>query len=176
MKLTQTFNALPSVEVIQRYMPKAVQDFALDPTDPPEPTQVYQHFSKAVQDFTLEPTLTYADPDTSSPSLSLTPRSDSGSPKKVNKPTSNSVFFSAYRPKLKNKKQNASDLYMPRNTVFQQIKSRVSKHSIPAKPKRKSECAIYSETSTLKVSKKGKESKDDDRRESKPTRYEAFSP
>jgi len=142
MEPTQTYDVLPSVEATQRYnpssLPKATQDFTLDPTDPPESTQAYDLLSKAAQDFTLEPTQIFVEPDPSSPSLSRTPNSYSDYAKTPPKKpieshslTSPSLSFSTSPPKLEDKKK-ASYSHLPGDEVKWQSRSQPSNPTIPS--------------------------------------------
>jgi len=174
MEPTQTYDLLPSVEELQRYIPssvpKATQDFTLDLTDPPEPTQAYDQLSKATQDFTLEPTQAYDDPDLSSPSLSRTPKSYSDYAKTPPKKpiesktlTSPSLSFSTSPPKLQDKNQKAPHSHLPGDEVKQQNRSQPSNPTIPPEPKPKpqnNKMAKSLDTSALKASVKVDE-KDD---------------
>lgn len=186
MEPTQTYDVLPSVEATQGYnpssLPKASQDFTLDPTDPPESTQAYDLLSKAAQDFTLEPTQIYGEPDPSSPSLSRTPKSYSDYAKTPPKKpieshslTSPSLSFSVSPPKLEDKK--ASHSHLPGDEVKWQSRSQPSSPTIPSTPNAQPESgkkAISLETTTtLKASRKGSESRQNDEEEVKSERKRA---
>jgi len=181
MEPTQAYDLLPSLEPTQCYnsnsILQAAQDFTLDPTNPPEPTQAFDENSKAAQDFTLEPTQAYFEPGSSSPSLSQTPKKSYSDyaktppmkPIESNSLTSPSLSFSTSSPNLGDRKKSLNS-HLPKDEAKKESRSQLSNLSKPEPNPDGDKRPTSTTTSTLKVLKKSSESWEIDENDSKGDR------